>query len=179
MKFLLHGEETERLKFRQLKADDETVWQNLFSEDIARFIALDHLPTPQEKAKAWFERGLKRIQDGLGGLNVLADKHTGEMIGQSGLLVQTVDDVTHLEVGYSILPEFWRMGYAIEAARKCRDCAFLRGYTDELISIIHVDNENSMKVARSNGMQHWKNTMYKDFPVSIFRITKQEWQNLQ
>jgi hypothetical protein len=35
-----------------------------------------------------------------------------------------------------------------------------------------------MKVAEANGMQLWKNTLYKGSPVNIFRITKEEWENI-
>jgi ribosomal-protein-alanine N-acetyltransferase len=179
MKYTLEGEETARLKYRLVQHSDYDAWLPLFEEDIAHFVGLGHLNTPQQKCDIWFERAFMRYENDLGGLNALTDKNTGELIGQSGLLVQEVDGVTHLEVGYSLLPKFWQKGYAIEAASKCRDCAFERGYTDELISIIHVENEPSKKVARANGMQHWKDTLYKGMPVSVFRISRAEWQNLK
>ncbi|WP_276134425.1 GNAT family N-acetyltransferase [Polluticoccus soli] len=159
MNYLLYGQETPRLTFNRVDLKYADAWLNLFKEQgVARFVGLDHLPTPEDQCNQWFERAFTRIDNGLGGLNALVSKETGELIGQSGLLVQVVDEQTHLEVGYSILPQYWRQGYAIEAASKCRDCAFEMGLTDTLISIIHTENHPSMAVAEANGMKRWKTT---------------------
>lgn len=180
MNYLLYGQETPRLAFNPVELRYADVWLNLFKEQgVARFVGLDHLSTPEEQCNLWFERAFTRISNGLGGLNALVNKETGELVGQSGLLVQVVDEVTHLEVGYSILPKYWRQGYAIEAASKCRDCAFEMGLTDTLISIIHVENHGSMAVATANGMKRWKTTDYKGSPVHIYRIDREEWNELK
>jgi hypothetical protein len=39
-----------------------------------------------------------------------------------------------------------------------------------LISIVHVENQQSAKVALRNGMKPEKTTIYKEIPVNIFRI---------
>jgi ribosomal-protein-alanine N-acetyltransferase len=108
----------------------------------------------------------------LGGMNALISKASGELIGICGLLVQTVDDIQELEIGYSVLPKFWLKGYAFEAAQKCKEHAFENNFSDSLISIIHVDNIPSQKVARKNGMHLDKTTAYKDNPVHIFRVNQ-------
>ena len=105
-------------------------------------------------------------------MNALILKETGELVGICGLLVQVVDDVEELEIGYSVLPKFWLQGYAFEAAQKCKEYAFVNKFSDSLISIIHVDNIPSQKVALKNGMYLDKTTDYKDNPVHIFRVTK-------
>jgi RimJ/RimL family protein N-acetyltransferase len=83
-----------------------------------------------------------------------------------------VDDIQELEIGYSILPKFWNQGYATEAARKCKEHAFQNDFSDSLISIIHIKNIQSEKVARKNGMELDKKTIFKEMPVNIFRINK-------
>lgn len=103
-------------------------------------------------------------------MNALSHKSTNEFIGICGLLVQTVDDVQELEIGYSILPNHWKNGYATEAAVKCKEYAKVNDLTDSLISIIHVDNIPSQKVAQNNGMVLDKTTTYRNNPVHIFRI---------
>jgi RimJ/RimL family protein N-acetyltransferase len=112
-------------------------------------------------------------------MNVLIDKSTGRIVGQCGLLVQEVDNDSEFEIGYSILPEYRRMGFATEAAHKCRDFAFNNSFSETLISIIHNENENSEKVAVKNGMKKTKRTVYKEMPVNIFRITKDDWLSLK
>ncbi len=177
MSYLLEGQESERLRFRKLERNDHDAWLPLFQQGgIARFVGLEHLSSAKEQCDTWFERAFKRYDDQLGGLNVLEDKQTGKLVGQSGLLIQHVDGIDRLEVGYSVLPEYWRKGYASEAARKCRDYAFENNFTDSLISIIHVENFNSMKVAENNGMKFLHLTIYKEFPVKIYGITRAEWE---
>ena len=110
-------------------------------------------------------------------MNVLIDKKSKELVGQAGLLIQEVDGGTMMEIGYSILPKHWKKCYASEAAVKCRDYAFKNGFTNELISIIHVDNLASVKVAEINGMTLWKTVDFKDMPVHIFKITRTEWDS--
>lgn len=180
MKYLLEGQETQRLKFRLLQNSDFETWIDLFrKEGVARFVALDHLATPEEQCQMWFERAFTRYNDERGGLNVLIDKQTNQLVGQCGLLIQEVDSVTRMEVGYSVLPQFWCNGYATEAAIKCRDYAFENNFTDSLISIIHIENVSSMKVAANNGMKLQTTTVYKGFPVNIFQITKKEWLKIK
>ena len=131
-----------------------------------------NIPTPEEQCQKWFEITMNRYENNLGGMNVLMDKNTGELIGQCGLLVQEIDNVQELEIGYSILPKFWNQGFATEAARKCKEYAFQNNFTDSLISIVHVDNISSEKVARKNGMIQDKKTIFKEMPVNIFRVNK-------
>jgi RimJ/RimL family protein N-acetyltransferase len=48
------------------------------------------------------------------------DKKTNRLVGQCGLLIQNIDNIERLEIGYSILPEFWNQGFASESAMKCK-----------------------------------------------------------
>ena len=82
-------------------------------------------------------------------------------------------------MGYSLLPAYWGKGFAIEAARKARDTAFMKHYASTIISIIHIENEPSKKVARNNGMQLSGSTLFRGkYPVDIFRIDLKDWEQL-
>lgn len=74
------------------------------------------------------------------------------------------------------MPEFRGLGYALEAAQKCRDFAFQNQLADSLISIIHPDNIASQQVALKNGMKLSKQTNYSNLPVNIYRISTAEWE---
>jgi ribosomal-protein-alanine N-acetyltransferase len=177
MKYMLTGEETERLKFRLLQDSDYDEWMGLFgNSDTVRFLALEHLATAKECCDFWFEKAMARYANGTGGMNVLIAKDSGHLIGQCGLLIQELGGEEIMEVGYSLLPQHCGMGYASEAAKKCRDYAFSHGYKDELYSIIHTDNYLSVKVAESNGMRLYRTLPdYKGIAVKIYRITREEW----
>lgn len=176
MRYLLENCETTRLTLRLLQPDDFNTWIEICKdEDSMRYLGLNKIPTPHERCEEWFKRIQDRYDNDLGGMNVLIDKTTNEFIGQCGLLVQEVDGVTELEIGYSILPCHWNKGYATEAARKCRDYAFEHNYAEHIISLVHIENSRSEKVALKNGMKLWKTTTFKDMPVKVFRIEKQNW----
>ena len=180
MKYLLTGEETERLRFRLLEADDFETWLQFFrNSSSSKFLGLGHLKTAKEQCQLWFDLQEKRYRNDLGGMNVLIEKETGKFIGQCGLLIQEVDGQQKMEIGYSVLPEFWGKGFAPEAAKKCRDFAFENSFADALISIIHIETSKSEKVALKNGMKKTVQTIYKEMPVNIFSIEKSEWQKLK
>jgi len=172
MKYLLTGQETERLKFRLLRLDDFDSWLNLFkANNIAEYLQLDPKLSETELCQKWFDKVFHRYDNDLGGMNGLIDKTTNQMVGQCGLLIQTIENVERLEIGYSILPEYWKKGFAIEAATKCKNHAFENDIADSLISMIHVDNLSSEKVALRNGMRFEK----KINSFNIFRIDKKDW----
>ncbi len=173
MNYLLTGEESERLKFRLLKQDDFDSWLDLFSSnDIARFLDLDPKLSERELCQKWFDKVFHRYENDLGGMNVLIDKKTNRLIGQCGLLIQSINNVDRLEIGYAILPEFCKQGFASEAAIKCKNYAFENNLADALISNIHVDNISSEKVALRNGMAFEQ----KIDAFNIFRIDKKDWK---
>jgi len=91
-------------------------------------------------------------------------------------LVRDIDGQTEIEVAYSILPQYRKLGYAIEAASKCRDFAFEKKLIEQLYSIIHVDNEDSKKVALRMGMNKINTILYGKMQVDFFKINKQDWQ---
>lgn len=179
-KLWLFGEETDRLLFRKLDEHDFDTWLR-FCEDreIMRFFAFSEADSPLEICQKWFEKVFWRYEHQMGGMNALIDKNSNTFIGQCGLLVQTVDNREALEIGYSLMPEVRGFGYAVEAAKKCRDFAFQNDFSDSLISIIHPDNTASQQVALKNGMQLWKQTVFNGMPVHVYRILKEEWKNIK
>lgn len=77
---------------------------------------------------------------------------TGEVIGQCGLVPQTLDELSFLEIGYLFERRRWHQGYAAEAARACRDDGFDVLAAPALYSIIKHDSLPSQNAARRVGM---------------------------
>ncbi|MGB6152005.1 MAG: GNAT family N-acetyltransferase [Pricia sp.] len=170
MNLLLNNEETERLQFRNLLPSDFDDWL-AFHEDPRSSQFWEGLPeTPEAACRQQFDRVFERYEKNLGGMNAVLLKSTGILIGLCGLLIQIVDDLQELEIGYSILPEYWQQGFATEAAKKCKEFAFEHHLAESLISIIQIDNLPSQKVALSNGMFLDKTTVYHNNQVHIYRI---------
>lgn len=169
-KYLMPGVQSERLMFREVEATDYDTWLPFYLDpDSTRF--WEGLPDdPEVACREQFDRIFERYQKGLGGMNALILRENGLLVGLCGLLIQQVDGIQELEVGYSILPQFRKMGYATEAARACKQYAFNNQLTPSLISIIHTANLPSRRVALNNGMYKEKVTTYKGNPVYIYRV---------
>ncbi|MBS1680097.1 MAG: GNAT family N-acetyltransferase [Bacteroidetes bacterium] len=178
MKYLLNGEQTERLIFRKIQESDFDQWLTFFRDPKTSEHWIEEKETPEIECAKWYKKQFGRYENNLGGMNALVEKQNGKLVGHCGLLVQIVDGVNELEIAYSILPEYWNRGYAFEAATFCRDSAFQNEWTDSLISIISLTNIASEKVAIKNGMVKEKTTTYKGNKVNIFRILKTEWSKL-
>ncbi len=172
MAYLLEGKETERLLFRKLVQEDFQEWLPFHQDSRSSEYWTGESSDATTACKMWFESTLYRYQNNFGGMNMLIEKNKKVIIGQCGLLIQIVDGVQEMEIGYSILPSYWNQGYATEAARKCMEHAFQNQLSKSLISIIHVENTASQKVAENVGMSLDKTTLYKDNPVYIFRINE-------
>ncbi len=170
--YLLEHQASERLLFRKIVPSDFNDWLPFYYNPLSTK-HWDGLPKdPVVACKEQFSRVFERYEMGLGGMNALTLKGTNQLVGMCGLLVQTVDSIEELEIGYSILPEYWLQGFAFEAAHKCKTFAFEKSFAKSLISIIHIDNMPSRKVAIKNGMRLDKTTTYKDNPVHIFRVNQ-------
>ena len=179
MKYLLNDQETERLLFRRVKWSDFDTWLEFHKNPITSQYWISEVESPEIECKKWYEKQFNRYEKNLGGMNALIEKQTGKLIGHSGLLIQQVDNISELEVAYSLLPEFWNKGYATEAAKKCRDFAFENYFSDSLISIISLTNKPSENVALKNGMSIEKVSEYHGNKVNIYRIFKSGWNKIK
>lgn len=169
MNYLLTNQETERLRFRIIVKEDFNTWLPFFDDKrILSYFGLNPDLSQNELCEIWFNKVFHRYENNLGGMNAIILKATGELIGQCGLLIQTVEGKKRLEVGYSLLPEYRGFGYATEAANKCKEFAFQKNLASELISVIHVDNIASERVAINNGMSLESIIDYEGMPAKIF-----------
>jgi [ribosomal protein S5]-alanine N-acetyltransferase len=172
MTYLLPNHQTPRLLFREISLSDFGTWLKFFENPETSKHWAEEKETPNAACKKWYARQQERYENNLGGMNALIEKSSGQLVGHCGLSVQTVDEVTELEIGYSLLPEFWGKGFAIEAVQKCKEYAFENNLTTSLISIISLSNLPSQKVATKNRMSIEKQTVYKGNQVYIFRVSK-------
>jgi len=174
MKYLLNGQQSKRLSFRLIDSSDFRAWLEFFKSPAAFEHWSAEVESPERECEKWYEKQFHRYENDLGGMNALIEKETGKLVGHCGLLVQTLDEVKELEIGYSLLPVSWNKGFATEAARKCKDFAFENKLANSLISIISVTNGPSENVTLKNGMRPDSQTVYHGNKVSIYRIEKSE-----
>ena len=150
--------ETQRLLLRPLVAEDAETLNRIQSDaDHMRFYPS---PFSFEETREWIARAQERYERDGFGLLAVEDRTTGEFLGNVGPVVQVVDGVDEIELGWSITPARSRQGIATEAAIACRDWVFDVVGADHVISLILPANEPSRGVARNIGMTIWKQTIF-------------------
>ena len=173
---MLHGYRYEdqlaspRLRTRFIVPEDTVTWMEFFKDPEAiELFPTYGLNTLEERVQHWIDKQLTRYSENRYGHQILLHKETGEVIGQSGLLLQEVDGTPELEVGYHMLKKHWGKGYAPEAARMFLSYAFEHALADSVISIIDVRNDKSMRVAEKNGLRREKRTTWNGLDMYIYR----------
>lgn len=168
------GIATDRLVSRFLKAEDAAVWQTfLENKDATELFPSVFRNNPEEQAVTWIERQQNRYKENRFGLQALIDRNSGVFVGQCGLLIQEVDGVSEVEVGYHIMPQFWGKGFAPEAARAFLKYAFNELQLYNVISLINIHNTKSQRVAQKNGLTIDKQTVWNDIDVHVWRIDRE------
>ena len=142
-------EPTERLRFRRMTMDD-------LADVTAVLTAFDAFrggrpPSTRKDGVRWIEWQARNYAAYDFGLWVV-ETHDGEFVGDCGLTMQDVEGTPHVEVGYHVMPDLRRRGYATEAATSVRDCAAAAG-VEHLIALIRPENTPSQGVARKLGME--------------------------
>ena len=167
--------ETERLVLREMTPDDfDALYAVLADSDI-----MQHYPYTFDEARVrgWIERNMERYQKDGFGLWAVVLKETGEMIGDCGLTLQSIEGEMLPEIGYHIRRDCQRRGYASEAGRAVRDWAFERLDADCLYSCMKHTNVPSYSTAMAMGMEKLK--QYPDEANGItyvYAITREAWK---
>jgi len=167
----IDGLKTERIEFRKLKKEDIPLWFTFFQDPSSLlYIGLGIEKKELNDAEKWIDRQIGRYKEDGFGLYAFLDIETQKLIGQCGLIPREIDGQDELEIAYHVLPEYRRMGYASEAATAAKEFAKTNKLKDSLISIIHIDNLASQKVALNNGLKRGVKTKYMEMDVFIYRV---------
>ena len=165
----LEGLTSPRLLFRRPTMDDRAWWMEYMSNaEAIRFMPFTL--GSHDDCTYFIQRSLDRAARDGSGLNVIIDRTMDRPMGMVGLLVQEVDGVTELEIGYHLLPSAWGRGYATEAAIACKEFAREHELAPSVISLIDPGNSNSQAVAKRNGMTLEKRTVHRGTDALVFRI---------
>jgi RimJ/RimL family protein N-acetyltransferase len=130
---------------------------------------------------AWLDKQLASYREHGFGLWAVVLGGSGAMIGQCGITWQDIAGRSVLEVGYLFNRAHWGHGYAVEAARACRDWAFARLGAREVFSQVRDTNIASMNVAIRMGMtvrcrfvKHFRGV---DMPHLAFAVDRAVWES--
>lgn len=167
--------QSDRLEFRSYKDEDfHFLWSLLSDPEMIRYIGKGQTRNRSEALEFlyWIYRSYQ--QHPHHGLLLLVRKSDGRRIGHAGLVVQTIEGIAELEVGYWVAKEFWGQGYAKEAAVTLRDYGLHQLGRSRLISLIQQENRASQKVAQYIGMAMEKEIDLAGKKVHVYAIEKED-----
>lgn len=170
--------ETERLILREYTPDDFDGLYAILSDPVT----MQHYPKPYDTAgtQRWLDWSSNNYKTYGFGLWAILLKESGEFIGDCGITMQPIDGQQLPEIGYHIHKNYWRMGYAKEAASAVRDWAFENRNFDTLYSYMKYTNVASYSTARSIGMKKIKEYPDKDDGILyVYAITRSQWEQLK
>ncbi len=159
--------ESERLMFREMSENDLNFVHSMLSSPIV----MKYYPKifTEDDSRQWILRQILRYDAYGTGLWIASDKQTGKPIGQIGLVYQTLSFGTELEIAYLLSPEYFKKGYASEAAECLKEFAFQKMERKFVISIIRPENTESRKVAERNNMRVWHKESFHGYSHLIYR----------
>lgn len=161
--------ETDRLLLRQWRAEDFEPYSEICADpDVMRYLGAKTL----SRAECWRHMAFLIGHWELLGYGHFAveEKSTGHFIGRIGFL--NPEGWPGFEIGWTLARSAWGKGYATEGARCALEYAFDDLDKDHVISLIHPENEASMRVATRLGESREGATEINGIPVVIFGIDR-------
>ena len=167
--------ESERLIFREFTLDDlPTLIEQRSDPDVNKFLGGTKLQNPEALAK--------RIRFYIScygthgfGMCAMIWKETGETIGSAG--IQPLDGTDEVEVGYSMIKDYWGKGIGTEAARAWLDHGFNRAGLDRIVAVAHTEHWASRRIMEKLGMTYEKTEVHYGAECAFYAISKEEFLN--
>ncbi|CAM3313837.1 GNAT family N-acetyltransferase [Zobellia roscoffensis] len=143
---------TDRLELRATSQDDaDFIYQLLNSPNWLDYIG-DRKIYSKAHAEAYINTKIipqfKRL--GFGNYTIIR-KSDRAKIGSCGLYDR--EGLSNIDIGYALLPEYAKKGYAFEAALKLKEMAFSTFQLEKLCAITSKDNISSQKLLSKLGLE--------------------------
>jgi RimJ/RimL family protein N-acetyltransferase len=143
--------ETERLTLRWFGDDDAQFVLGLLNEPSWVRNIGDRGVRTVEQARAWVAEklGASYWQRGLG-LWAIERRSDHVLVGMCGLIER--DELPAIDIGYALLPSFWRQGLAREAVAACLDYARKVLGQARVLAIVQPENAPSIRLLEAVGL---------------------------
>jgi [ribosomal protein S5]-alanine N-acetyltransferase len=144
--------ETERLRLRPFTTDDAPFVLTLLNEpSFLRFIG-DKKVRNLEDARQYLLTGPIASYNIHGfGIMLVELKDTNIPIGMCGLIKR--EDLPAPDIGFAFIPDYWRQGFAFEAATAVMNDARERLKLTNVLAIVNPDNDSSIKLLERLGLR--------------------------
>lgn len=148
--------ETERLRLRKLVNEDaEFIIRLVNTPEWLQYIGDKNIKSIED-AEDYLNNGpIKSYSENGYGLWIMILKETEESIGICGLVNrESLDDI---DIGFALLPEYSKLGYAYEAAKATMDYAKDTLAIEKIVAITDQDNHTSIKLLNKLGLEFERN----------------------
>lgn len=142
--------QSERLVFRKIEESDTEVIAKIMRDEGVQKVWEHYFS--DEDVKDWIERRQKGYRDN--GIDYLLaiNKQTNKIVGQIGLLKETIEKEEVWGIGYILMSQYCGNGYATEGAKAMVDYAFHTLKVSKIVCDIRPMNQASISVAKRIGM---------------------------
>lgn len=143
---------TQRLTLRPIQDDDlQNIYRGLSHPKVIKHYGVSFSSLEETRGQMDWYRQLQENEIGM--WFAMEHKDSNEFIGAVGL-----NDISKEhkrgELGFWLLPEFWRSGYISEAVPKVLEYGFKILNLHRIEAWVETDNENSRKVLSRLGFRH-------------------------
>lgn len=162
--------ETDRLFLRPLVASDADAIYALRSDaEIMRYI---REPQNRRETEKWIRLVSSRWEKDRLGFCGVVEKKSGALTGWCG--VWRLSETDEVEIGYAIAKQFWRRGFATEAAEVLLQYAFAHIKPDVITAVAAPENAASRRVMEKIGMKYVRLDEFYERQLVQYAITGEE-----
>ncbi|HEX2270898.1 MAG TPA: GNAT family N-acetyltransferase, partial [Pyrinomonadaceae bacterium] len=142
--------ETERLSLRQFSVEDAPFILTLLNEpSFLRYIG-DRKVRNVDDAQQYLLHGpIASYQQNGFGLYLVELRESGTSIGMCGLIKRA--ELQDVDIGFAFLPDFWKQGFAFEAATAVMKHGEGTLKLKRIVAITSLDNDASIKLLQRMG----------------------------
>jgi len=103
------------------------------------------------------------------GLWIFRAPDDGQFVGRGGLKYVHIGGNEEIELGYSLLPEYWGQGLATEVARACLSIGLDQLGLDNIVCFTLTTNHASERVMQKVGFKFERRIEYDGQPTLLYR----------
>lgn len=161
---------TDRLTIRPFKFEDKDFLFELNNDkEVNRFRSSNSVSMEYcvDSIKDWNEK----YGEGLLNVYLMKITESDESIGLIGIFKRDTESTA--ELGYRMMPKFWKKGYCAEATKVLVGKYFSLTNEDKVFAETHPENKNSIRFLEQNGFKEEKHN--NDDRGSMFFISREYW----
>ena len=167
--------ETERLLIRPtLEKDADLIYQLMNTPKFIKYVGNRNINSIKDAVKYIRNKMLPQLRsDGYSNYSLII-KNNGEKIGTCGLYNR--DGIDGVDIGFGLLPQYERFGYAHESSLRLMKAAFEEFKIEEIKAITSKDNISSQRLLEKLGLEIEGTTKLPNVneELLLYKIEKQK-----